>query len=66
MRFEIRQAAIFIVSALHDLERNTYGIIHARADDNAFAFDVALDDPPVRTCVTARFIADGRSAVNLT
>jgi len=61
---EIRQAPVFIVRALHDLERNPYGIIHARADDNSFAFGVALDDSRMRTCVTARFIAYRRTTVN--
>jgi len=50
---------------LHDLKRNAYGIIHARADDDAFAFGVALDDSRMRTGITARFIADGRTTVNL-
>lgn len=62
---EIRQALVLIHAALADIEWYARCRINCIAEDQTLAFRVAFNDARIRTSHAARFIADGRSTVNL-
>src|SRR5262249_41133576 len=61
--FKIRQPPVFIVRALHNIERNPNGIPSGVAEYDAFAFCVALDDTRMRTRVAARLCSYRGAAI---
>src|SRR5579872_1326544 len=61
----MRQPAIFVVSALADLERHPERLVDPVTDHNAFALGVALDDARPYACVAHGGITYRRSAVHL-